>query len=192
MSTTEHAQDPSGDNPNRRDFLYLTTGAAAAWGAAFLVWPFIDQMNPDAASLALASTDVDLSQIAEGQVISVKWRGKPVFIWNRTKDQVEKAKDTPLAQLPDKNARNANLPTDAEATDANRAAKDKENWLIVTGVCTHLGCVPLANSGDFGGWLCPCHGSHYDGAGRIRRGPAPENLAIPPYAFEGDTKIKIG
>lgn len=197
MSSTEHVQghgahDNVADNPNRRDFLYLTTGAAAAWGAAFLVWPFIDQMNPDAASLALASTDVDLSQIAEGQVISVKWRGKPVFIWNRTKDQVEKAKETPVSQLPDKNARNANLPTDAEATDANRAAKDKENWLIVTGVCTHLGCVPLANSGDFGGWLCPCHGSHYDAAGRIRRGPAPENLAIPPYAFEGDTKIKIG
>ena len=188
MTTTEHAHadhlsaEP-GHEPNRRDFLYLATGATAAWGAAFLAWPFIDQMNPDAASLALASTDVDLSQISEGQV---------VFIWNRTKQQVEEANKTPLAQLPDKNARNANLPTDAEATDANRAAKGKENWLIVTGVCTHLGCVPLANSGDFGGWLCPCHGSHYDAAGRIRRGPAPENLAIPPYAFEGDTKIKIG
>ncbi len=187
MTTTEHAEEP-----NRRDFLYLATGAAAAWGAAFLVWPFVDQMNPDAASLALASTDVDLSQIAEGQVVSVKWRGKPVFIWNRTKQQVEEAKKTPLGELPDKNARNANLPADADASDVNRGAKDKENWLVVTGVCTHLGCVPLANSGDFGGWLCPCHGSHYDAAGRIRRGPAPENLAIPPYAFEGDTKIKIG
>jgi len=192
VTTTEHAPHSGAEDPNRRDFLYLATGAAAAWGAAFLVWPFIDQMNPDAASLALASTDVDLSQVAEGQVISVKWRGKPVFIWNRTKEQIEAAKKTPLGELPDKNARNANLPTDADATDVNRAAKDKENWLIVTGVCTHLGCVPLANSGDFGGWLCPCHGSHYDAAGRIRRGPAPENLAIPPYAFEGDTKIKIG
>lgn len=178
--------------PNRRDFLYLATGATAAWGAAFLAWPFIAQMNPDAASLALASTEIDLGQIAEGQVVTVKWRGKPVFVWNRTKAQVTEAGKVDLAQLIDRNARNANLGSDATATDANRAAKDKENWLIVVGVCTHLGCVPISNSGDFGGFLCPCHGSHYDAAGRIRRGPAPENLAVPPYAFEGDAKVKIG
>jgi ubiquinol-cytochrome c reductase iron-sulfur subunit len=178
--------------PNRRDFLYLTTGAWAAAGAAFVTWPFIAQMNPDAASLALASSEVDLSQIAEGQAVTVKWRGKPVFVWNRTKAQVEEAKKVELAQLPDKMARNENLPPDSPATDVNRAAKDKENWLVVVGVCTHLGCVPISNSGDFGGFLCPCHGSHYDSAGRIRSGPAPENLPVPPYAFDGDTKIKIG
>ncbi|RXF73528.1 ubiquinol-cytochrome c reductase iron-sulfur subunit [Hansschlegelia zhihuaiae] len=194
MTATHDAHDPQPvrAEPNRRDFLYLTTGAAGAIGAGFLAWPFIAQMNPDAASLALASTEVDVSQIAEGQAVTVKWRGKPVFVWNRTKAQVEEAKKVELAQLPDKSARNENLPSDAPATDVNRAAKDKENWLIVVGVCTHLGCVPISNSGDFGGFLCPCHGSHYDSAGRIRRGPAPENLHVPPYAFEGDTKIKIG
>lgn len=178
--------------PDRRDFLYLATGATAAWGAAFVAWPFVSQMNPDAASLALASSEVDLTQVAEGQIVTVKWRGKPVFVWNRTKAQIEEAKKVELAQLPDKMARNENLPPDTAATDANRAAKDKENWLVVVGVCTHLGCVPINNAGDFGGWLCPCHGSHYDSAGRIRRGPAPENLPVPPFAFDGDTKIKIG
>lgn len=178
--------------PTRRDFLYLATGAAGAIGAGFAVWPFISQMNPDAASLALASTEVDLSQVAEGQIVTVKWRGKPVFVWNRTKAQVEEAKKVTLAQLPDKLARNDNLPPSADASDPNRAAKDKENWLVVVGVCTHLGCVPINNSGEFGGFLCPCHGSHYDAAGRIRKGPAPENLPVPPYAFDGDTKIKIG
>jgi ubiquinol-cytochrome c reductase iron-sulfur subunit len=187
-----HESHRVGLEPSRRDFLYLTTGAAGAIGAGFLAWPFISQMNPDAASLALASTEVDVSQIAEGQAVTVKWRGKPVFVWNRTKAQVEEAKKVELAQLPDQSARNENLPSDAPATDVNRAAKDKENWLVVVGVCTHLGCVPISNSGDFGGFLCPCHGSHYDSAGRIRSGPAPENLPVPPYAFDGDTKIKIG
>ncbi|MET0314505.1 MAG: ubiquinol-cytochrome c reductase iron-sulfur subunit [Hansschlegelia sp.] len=177
---------------NRRDFLFLATGAAGAAGAAFLAWPFIAQMNPDRAALALASTEVDLSQISEGQVVTIKWRGKPVFVWNRSKDMIAQAKDVKLDQLIDRNARNDNLSPDAEATDENRAAKGKENWLIVIGVCTHLGCAPIANSGDFGGWLCPCHGSQYDGAGRVRHGPAPENLQIPPYAFESDSKVKIG
>ncbi len=186
MTATHDAQEPS-----RRDFLYIATGATAAIGAGFLAWPFIAQMNPDRAALALASSEVDLSQIAEGQVVTVKWRGKPVFVWNRTKDQVEAAKSVPLSDLPDKQARNENMPG-ADASDVNRAAKGKENWLVVVGVCTHLGCVPISNSGDFGGWLCPCHGSHYDSSGRIRRGPAPENLPVPPYAFDSDTKIKIG
>lgn len=187
VTATDDAHDPG-----RRDFLFIATGAWAAAGAGFLAWPFISQMNPDAASLALGSTEVDLGQISEGQVISIKWRGKPVFIWNRTKAQIEEAKKVDLGQLPDKSARNENLPSDAQATDVNRAAAGKENWLVVVGVCTHLGCIPLSNSGDFGGWLCPCHGSHYDSAGRIRRGPAPENLHVPPYAFDGDSKIKIG
>lgn len=179
-------------NPDRRDFLFLATGAAAAAGAAFVAWPFVAQMNPDASELALSSTELDLSQIAEGQVVTIKWRGKPVFVWHRTKDQIEKARDVKPEDLVDPLARNENLPPEKLATDENRAAPGKEKWLIVVGVCTHLGCVPLANSGDYGGWLCPCHGSHYDGAGRIRRGPAPQNLDIPPYAFESDTKIKIG
>ena len=187
MTDVHDAQEP-----NRRDFLYLATGATAAWGATFLAWPFVAQMNPDAASLALASSEVDLSQVPEGQVVTVKWRGKPVFVWNRTQAQVEEAKKVQLADLPDKIARNENLPADAPATDANRAAKDKENWLVVVGVCTHLGCVPTSNAGDFGGWACPCHGSQFDSAGRVRRGPAPENLPVPPFAFDGDTKIKIG
>lgn len=179
-------------NPDRRDFLFLATGAMAAAGAGFLVWPFVAQMNPDAASLALASTEVDLTPIAEGQVITVKWRGKPVFIWNRSKKQIEESKTVQLGQLIDQVARNDNLPADAAATDENRAAKGKENWLVVVGVCTHLGCVPISNSGDFGAWLCPCHGSQYDTAGRVRHGPAPQNLLVPTYAFESDTKIKIG
>ncbi|HEY0291787.1 MAG TPA: ubiquinol-cytochrome c reductase iron-sulfur subunit [Hansschlegelia sp.] len=187
MTATHDAQEPT-----RRDMLFLATGAAAAVGAGFLAWPFVAQMNPDASELALSSTELDLSQIAEGQVVTIKWRGKPVFVWNRAKDQIEKAKEVKLEELIDPLARNENLEPDAPATDANRAAEGKENWLVVVGVCTHLGCVPIANSGDFGGWLCPCHGSHYDGAGRIRRGPAPQNLDVPPYAFESDTKIKIG
>ncbi|MFC7051816.1 ubiquinol-cytochrome c reductase iron-sulfur subunit [Hansschlegelia quercus] len=191
-TSTHDVHEHGAPDPDRRDFLFLATGAAAAVGAGFLAWPFIAQMNPDASELALSSTEIDLSQVAEGQVITVKWRGKPVFVWNRTKDQIEKAKQVPLGDLVDPMARNENLEPDAPATDANRAAEGKENWLIVVGVCTHLGCVPLANSGDFGGWLCPCHGSHYDAAGRIRRGPAPQNLDIPPYAFESDTKVKIG
>ncbi|GBD49697.1 ubiquinol-cytochrome c reductase iron-sulfur subunit [Methylopila sp. Yamaguchi] len=187
MAATHDAAEPT-----RRDFLYLATGAAAAVGAGFTVWPFVAQMNPDASALALATSEVDISQIAEGQIITVKWRGKPVFVWNRTAKDVEEAKAVELSQLPDRNARNENLAPDAEATDENRAAKGKENWLIVTGICTHLGCVPTSKSGEFDGWLCPCHGSHYDSAGRIRKGPAPENLHIPPYAFDSDTKITIG
>ena len=178
--------------PTRRDFLYLATGAAAVVGGGFLAWPFIAQMNPDASALALATSEVDVSQIAEGQVITVKWRGKPVFVWNRTAKQVEEAKAVEIGQLPDPLARNENLEPDAPATDVNRAAKGKENWLVVVGVCTHLGCVPTSQQGEFGGWLCPCHGSHYDTAGRIRKGPAPENLPVPPFAFEGDTKLTIG
>jgi ubiquinol-cytochrome c reductase iron-sulfur subunit len=142
-------------------------------------------MNPDAGAQALASTEVDLGPIKEGQAITVMWRGKPVFIRNRTKDEVATAQKTPNAELPDPEA------------DAKRVKSGKENWLVTVGICTHLGCIPLGqkasdNRGEFGGWFCPCHGSHYDTSGRIRKGPAPANLAIPPYEFLDDTTIRIG
>jgi ubiquinol-cytochrome c reductase iron-sulfur subunit len=176
----------------RRDFLLIATGAFAAVGTAAILWPFIDQMNPDAAALALASIDVDVSSIEEGQSITVNWRGKPVFIRYRTAKEMQEAEDVALDDLPDPLARNLNLDPNAPATDANRAAEGKEPWLVMVGVCTHLGCVPLGQQGAFGGWFCPCHGSVYDTAGRIRRGPAPENMYIPPYTFTSDTMIRVG
>lgn len=178
--------------PTRRDFIYIATGAVGAVGAGALAWPFIDQLNPDASALALASIEVDISSIEEGQSVTVKWRGKPVFIRYRTEREVNDANSVPIADLPDPYARNANLPEDAEATDQNRAAEGNERWLIQVGTCTHLGCVPLGDAGDFGGWFCPCHGSHYDTAGRIRKGPAPENLLVPPFEFVSETTVKIG
>jgi len=193
VSVNEHA-DPNREqsDPNRRDFLYIATGAAGAVGAAAFLWPFIDQMNPDAATLALSEIEVDVTQVAEGQSITAKWRGKPIFIRQRTAKEIEEGKAVPLADLKDPLARNANIAGDAEATDVNRAADGKEAWLVMVGVCTHLGCIPIGQSGDYDGWFCPCHGSHYDTAGRIRKGPAPENLAIPPFAFTSDTTVRIG
>ncbi len=168
------------DQP-RRDFLLLMAQATGAVGAAALAWPFIDSMNPSADVLAMASTEVDLTPIAEGQEIKVMWRGKPVFIRHRTAQNIEEAKAVNIAELRD------------PATDESRVQKGKEQWLVMIGVCTHLGCVPLGGQqGDFHGWFCPCHGSHYDTAGRIRKGPAPHNLVIPPYVFTSDTKVKIG
>lgn len=179
--------------PNRRDFLYIATGAAGAVGAVAVAWPFIDQMQPDASTLAAAAIEVDVASLSEGMSLTVKWRGKPVFIRNRTAEEVKAAQDTPLSELKDPVARNANLPSSAQATDIDRSAGDgKEHWLVMVGVCTHLGCVPLGQQGDFGGWFCPCHGSHYDTAGRIRKGPAPENLAVPTFQFVSDSKIRIG
>ena len=188
--TTEHTGGTS--DPNRRDFLYIATGAVGAVGAASLLWPFIDQMNPDAATLALAQIDVDVSQVADGQSITAKWRGKPVVIRQRTAKEVQDAKTVDVSQLKDPVARNANLPSDAPATDVNRSAKDKETWLVMVEVCTHLGCIPLGEQGPYKGWFCPCHGSIYDTAGRVRGGPAPENMAIPPFAFTSDTTVRIG
>jgi ubiquinol-cytochrome c reductase iron-sulfur subunit len=187
----------AGMDVSRRDFLLIATGAFAAIGAAATLWPFIDQMNPDASALALASIDVDISAIEPGQSITVMWRGKPVFIRNRTDAEMTAARDVPLEQLKDPLARNANLDDNAPATDENRAAAGKEPWLVMVGVCTHLGCVPLGTGGteprgEYGGWFCPCHGSHYDTSGRIRKGPAPRNLEVPTYEFVSDTKIKIG
>ncbi|MBB3997911.1 ubiquinol-cytochrome c reductase iron-sulfur subunit [Aureimonas pseudogalii] len=178
--------------PTRRDFLYIATGAAGVVGAASLAWPFIDQMNPDAATLALAQVDVDISQVAEGQSITAKWRGKPIFIRQRTPKEIEEGKAVDLSALKDPIARNANLPPDAPATDPNRAAPGQEKWLVMVGVCTHLGCIPLGQSGDYDGWYCPCHGSSYDTAGRIRQGPAPENMAVPLFTFATPTTIRIG
>jgi ubiquinol-cytochrome c reductase iron-sulfur subunit len=166
--------------PSRRDFLYIATGAVAAVGAASAVWPFIDQMNPDASALAMASTEVDVSAVAPGQIITVKWRGKPVFIRNRTPDEMKK-----LAGMDVKGLRDPQ-------SDADRVKKGHENLLVVVGVCTHLGCVPLGHAGDFDGWFCPCHGSHYDASGRIQAGPAPLNLPVPPYEFVSDKVVKIG
>lgn len=187
MSATETSE------PSRRDFLYIATGAAGAVGAASVAWPFIDQLRPDASTLALASIDVDVSGVEPGMSITVKWRGKPVFIRNRTDAEIEAAQNVPLAELKDPVARNANIAGDAPATDEARSAGEgRENWIVMIGSCTHLGCVPLGQAGDFGGWFCPCHGSHYDTAGRIRKGPAPENLAVPQFEFTSDTVIKIG
>ena len=179
--------------PTRRDFLYLTTGMAAVVGGAAVAWPIIDQMRPDASTLAMASIEVDVAAVEPGMSLTVKWRGKPVFIRNRTEKEIEDAKAVTLSDLKDPVARNANLAADAEATDiARTAGEGKENWLVMIGVCTHLGCVPLGESGEFGGWFCPCHGSAYDTAGRIRKGPAPENMAIPLFSFVSDTVVKVG
>jgi ubiquinol-cytochrome c reductase iron-sulfur subunit len=178
------------DETTRRDFLYVATGGAAAVGTAFALWPFIDQMNPSAAVLALASTEIDLTAIQPGQSVTVMWRGKPTFIRRRTPQEIQTAAAVQIDQLIDENARNPNVGADAPATDRNRATRPE--WLIVIGVCTHLGCIPLAFQGDYRGWLCPCHGSQYDTAGRVRVGPAPQNLDVPPYTFVSDTRVRIG
>ena len=192
MSEHETHSETLGE-PTRRDFLYLTTGMAGVVGAVSVAWPFIDQMRPDASTLALASIEVNVGALEPGMSLTVKWRGKPVFIRNRTPKEVEEANAVALADLKDPVARNANLPADAEATAVDRSAGEgKENWIVMIGSCTHLGCVPLGQAGDFGGWFCPCHGSHYDTAGRIRKGPAPENLPVPVFSFVSDTVIKIG
>ena len=190
LASTFDVEDEA--QPTRRDFLYIATGAIADVGAAAVAWPLIDQMNPDAAALALASVEVDISALEPGMSLTVKWRGKPVFVRNRTPKEIEEAKSVPVSELPDQNARNPNVAADAPATDENRAAAGKEAWLIQIVICTHLGCVPLGQQGPYGGWFCPCHGSVYDTAGRIRQGPAPQNLHIPVYSFVTDTKLKIG
>jgi ubiquinol-cytochrome c reductase iron-sulfur subunit len=179
--------------PTRRDFLYLVTTMAGVVGTAAVTWPFIDQMRPDASTLALASIEVDISSLAEGTALTVKWRGRPVFIRHRTAREIEEAKAVAIDLLKDPLARNANLAQDQPATDLARSAGEgRENWIVMVGVCTHLGCVPLGQAGDFGGWFCPCHGSHYDTAGRIRKGPAPENLAIPRFEFISESVVRIG
>ena len=178
-----HDEHTSGREGTRRDFLVLAAGAMGGMAVVGIVWPLIETMNPTADVLALASTEVDLSEIEEGQIVVVKWRGKPVFIRHRTAEEIAMARDVALDDLPDPQA------------DQERAPR--EQWLILEGVCTHLGCVPLGSKpgdpkGEYGGWFCPCHGSHYDTAGRIRKGPAPANLKVPSYEFLDDTLVRIG
>jgi ubiquinol-cytochrome c reductase iron-sulfur subunit len=178
---------PSGD-VTKRDLLSLVATAGAVIGIGAVAWPFIDSMNPSKDVLALASVDLDLSPIEVGQGITILWQGKPIFVRHRTAAEIKEAQDVPLSQLID---------SSAPASDADRTKAGHDQWIILIGICTHLGCVPLGNKpsdprGEWGGWFCPCHGSQYDTAGRVRHGPAPANLAIPPYAFATDTKIKIG
>jgi len=179
------------DGGSRRDFLYVATASTGAVVAAATVWPLVDQMNPSADVRALASIEVDVAGLEPGSQLTVKWRGKPVFIRRRTAEEIAAARETPLDDLPDQSAQNANFP-DADAEDQNRSLDEDGEWLVMMGVCTHLGCVPLGDAGEFGGWFCPCHGSHYDTSGRIRKGPAPDNLPVPQAAFISDTVIKLG
>lgn len=167
--------------PTRRDFLYLTTAAAGGVGAAAASWPLISQLGPDASTIAAgAPIEVDLAPIAAGQLIKVLWRGRPIFVRHRNRQEIEEARAVDWRRLPD------------PQTDAARVRPGHEQWLVVVGVCTHLGCIPLAYQGEYGGWLCPCHGSQFDTAGRIRRGPAPTNLNLPPYEFVAESKLQIG
>jgi ubiquinol-cytochrome c reductase iron-sulfur subunit len=195
VSRVDPVAATTSDAGTRRDFIYVASGAIAAVGAAAAAWPFIDQMNPTTAALALASIEVDLSSIQAGQQVIVKWRGHPLFMRRRTPAEIAAAKAVDVNSLPDPLANNDNLSDSAPATDANRATKPE--WLILIGVCTHLGCTPTVSTpqmpeGDYGGWLCHCHGSQYDTAGRIRKGPAPRNLEVPPYTFLSDTHVKVG
>ena len=182
-TASESDQTSPQDEETRRDFLILAAGAMGTIATIGVVWPLIETMNPSADVLALSSTEVDISAIEVGQTITVKWRGKPVFIRRRTQEEIDAARAVSLDDLSD--------------SESDEARVQKAEWLILVGVCTHLGCIPLGNKvgdprGDFGGWFCPCHGSHYDTSGRIRQGPAPNNLAVPEYEFLDDTLVKIG
>ena len=201
VSTVTHDDKHDVEDAGKRDFLYIATGAVGAVGAALVAWPLINQMNPDASVKAMATVEVDLAPIVEGQAVILKWRGNPVIIRHRTKAEIELAKAVKMEELVDSVARNANVKDGDAATDENRVVGGKQQFLVMMGVCTHLGCVPQGNLGDYGvvegsaktgGWFCPCHGSHYDTAGRIRKGPAPENLHVPKYQYLTDTKIRIG
>ena len=175
--------EPDKDSNNRRDFLYLSSMTIGGVGVAVFMWPFLKSMNPAEDTLALGSTEVDLSDISIGQSITVKWRGRPVFIRRRTQEEIVEANSVDVASLRD------------PMEDKDRV--QQEEWLVLEGVCTHLGCVPLGQKmtdtkGEYNGWFCPCHESHYDTSGRVRKGPAPDNLPVPPYKFISDTKIIIG
>jgi len=176
----ETGQEISPEGKSRRDFLVLSTAAVACAGLVASAVPFVRSLSPDAGELAVGSTEVDLSKIKFGETSTVMWRGTPVFVRHRTQEEIEEARVVPMAELKD------------PQKDEDRVLKGKDQWLVVVAVCTHLGCVPLSYKGDFGGWFCPCHGSHYDTSGRIRKGPAPKNLPVPVYAFISDTTLKIG
>jgi ubiquinol-cytochrome c reductase iron-sulfur subunit len=192
-----HADQNAGtppDNPEgtRRDFLFYATAGAGAVAVGAVVWPLVDQMNPSADVTAMSSILVDVSAVEVGTQLTVKWLGKPVFIRRRSEEDIQFARETELSDLPDPDAANANKPG-ATAADENRTLDDAGEWLVMIGVCTHLGCVPIGDgAGDFHGWFCPCHGSHYDAAGRTRKGPAPTNLPIPIAEFIDETTIKLG
>lgn len=178
-TVTKKAPSASVDE-TRRDFIVLAASAAAAVGGAITAWPFLDSMSPAADALALATTELDISSIEPGQEVKTMWRGKPVFVRRRTQKEIEEARAVDESNLPD------------PQTDAERVVEGKDEWMVVIGVCTHLGCIPISQRGDYNGWFCPCHGSHYDISGRIRKGPAPENLAVPKVTFLDDTTIRIG
>lgn len=202
MSAVDHSHGgAAGEEPTRRDFMHILATSVAAVGGVGAAIPLISQMNPDASVRALSTREVDLSSIEVGQAIKVMWQGKPVFIRRRSEKEIEDARATDLGALKDGRARNANLGDKTDATDIDRVTdaegKNHPEWLVLVGVCTHLGCIPLGTAqgevkGDFGGWFCPCHGSHYDTSGRIRKGPAPENLAVPKYQFIAENVIRIG
>ena len=184
-----HAEEHAG---TRRDFLYYATAGAGAVATGAAVWPLINQMNPSADVQALSSIFVDVSGVDVGGQLTVKWLGKPVFIRRRTQEEIEAARGVPLSDLMDRTSQNPNR-AGSDASDENRTLDAEGEWLVMIGVCTQLGCVPLGNgAGEFDGWFCPCHGSHYDTSGRIRRGPAPENLWIPVAEFVDDTTIRLG
>ncbi len=181
------------ESGERRDFLYYATAGAGVVASGAAIWPLINQMNPSADVKALLSIKIDISDIEPGTQLTVKWRGKPVFIRHRTDDEITKARADSVSELPDTEARNPNFTGDGLASDENRAVPGHAEYLVMIGVCTHLGCVPLGDeAGDFGGWFCPCHGSHYDTAGRIRKGPAPENLHIPRLSLSDELILTLG
>lgn len=184
-----HADD---HEDTRRDFLYYATAGVGTIAAGAAIWPLVNQMNPSADVQALSSIRVDVADVEVGTQITVKYLGKPVFIRRRSQAEIDAAKDVPMSALIDPLSENPNKPG-TDASDINRVLGDSEEWLVMIGVCTHLGCVPIGDgAGEFGGWFCPCHGSHYDTAGRIRKGPAPENLHIPVAEFADETTIKLG
>lgn len=169
----------------KRDFIFIATGAVAAAGAASIAWPLVAQMGKAADTLAAGSIEIDLSKVAEGQQLKTLWRGKPIFVRHRTAKEIAEAESVPLSALKDPQTDDARLVPNSEGNLMPA-------FLVMVGVCTHFGCVPVGEAGDFDGWYCPCHGSHYDTSGRIRKGPAPTNMVIPPYTFVSDTVIKVG
>jgi ubiquinol-cytochrome c reductase iron-sulfur subunit len=196
MFDVSHADEPQG---TRRDFIYYATAGAGAVVTGAAVWPLVNQMNPSADVLALASIRVDVSQLSEGDQLTVLWQGKPVFIRWRTEAEIAEAREVDVSSLPDPVSRNENAGAEADASDENRAMPTPEGsdlpdgaFLVQMGICTHLGCVPLGEAGDFQGWFCPCHGSHYDTSGRIRRGPAPRNLDVPVASWVDASTIQLG